>query len=267
MAPLPPPPPPPPRLPPPPPPPPRAQAASGSIVRNHYDHRVSRWGLGDAFASMGVFFGVSLVLGLAVYVITDDEIPTGAWLPLVIVVPAVLQLLHLRWVARAKGAGLPADLGLRGTWSDLGIGVGLAFGGLVAAGVTAVLTFELLDEEPTATAAELVEDSEGGGGLTIWIYLVAVLVATLIPLVEELVYRGLWWSALEKRGMHPGAILVLTSAIFAAVHLEPIRIGILFVLGLAIGLGRLLTGRIAASIVAHMGVNAIGMIGLLVELR
>lgn len=40
----------------------------------------------------------------------------------------------------------------------------------------------------------------------------------------------------------------------------------LFVLGLAIGLGRLVTGRIGASIVAHMFVNAIGMLFLLIDL-
>lgn len=261
MAPLPPPPPPPPRLPPPP-----APVAGDPYHRTHYDHAVSRWGIGDALLSMAVFFSVSLAVGFVAILAVDGTTFTGAWLPVVIAVPPLVQLGHITWVARARGAGLAADFRLKVTFSDVAVGAGLCIAGLILAGITAAIVFELFDQEPTASAAELVEDSEGGNGLTIWIFLFAFLAATLIPLVEELVYRGLWWSALEKRGMHPVAILALTSAVFALVHLEPVRTPVLFVLGLAIGLGRLVTGRIAASIAAHMYVNAIGMIFLLIDL-
>lgn len=237
------------------------------IVHHTYDHATSRWGLGDAFLSMVVFFGVSLIVGLAAFGLTDtDSGLDGAWLPAAIAIPPVVQLAHITWVARSKGNGLAADLQLRFTLSDLGIGAGLCMSGLILAGITAAGVMEIFGEEPSAAAADLVQDSEGGGGLTIWIYIFAILAATLIPLVEELVYRGLWWSALEKRGLHPVLILVITSGIFAIVHLEPLRTPVLFVLGMAIGLGRLVTGRIAASIFAHVYVNAIGMIFLLIEL-
>lgn len=215
---------------------------------------------------MALFFTVSLSVGLLAFFAVDGTVLTGVWLPAVVAVPPLIQLGHLTWVARTRGAGLPHDFGLRLKFSDAAVGAALCIAGLILAGITASVIFELFDQEPTASAAELVEDSEGGNGLTVWIYAFAFLAATLIPLVEELVYRGLWWSALEKRGMHPVAILVLTSGIFAIVHLEPIRTPVLFMLGLAIGLGRLVTGRIAASIAAHMYVNAIGMIFLLIEL-
>ncbi|MEZ5244040.1 MAG: type II CAAX endopeptidase family protein [Acidimicrobiales bacterium] len=261
MAPLPPPPPPPPRLPPPAPPGP-----SGSIHRATYDHEVSRWGIGDALLSMALFFTVSIAIGFVAYFAIDGTVITGFWLPAVVAVPPLIQLGHVTWIARARGAGLSRDLGLQVKFGDVAVGAALCVAGLILAGITASLIFELFDQEPTASAAELVEDSEGGNGLTIWIYVFAFLAATLIPLVEELVYRGLWWSALEKRGMHPVVILVLTSGIFALVHLEPVRTPVLFMLGLAIGLGRLVTGRIGASIAAHMYVNAIGMIFLLIDL-
>jgi membrane protease YdiL (CAAX protease family) len=262
MAPLPPPPPPPPppRLPPPP------ASPADPYHRTTYDHTVSRWGIGDALISMAVFFTISLTVGIVAVFAVDGTTFTGVWLPAVIAIPPLTQLAHVTWVARARGAGLADDFGLKMKLSDIATGAALCIAGLILAGITATIIFELLDQEPTATAAELVEDSEGGNGLTIWIYLFAFLAATLIPLVEELVYRGLWWSALEKRGMHPVAILALTSAIFALVHLEPVRTPVLFVLGLAIGLGRLVTGRIAASIAAHMYVNAMGMIFLLIDL-
>lgn len=237
------------------------------IVRHTYDHEASRWGIGDALLSMALFFAVSLAVGFAAYGFSDTESGLdGAWLPAAIAIPPALQLVHVTWVARSKGKGLTADLQFRMTLSDLGIGAGLCMSGLILAGITAVGVMELFDQEPTAAAAELAEDSEGGGGLTIWIYLFAILAATLIPLVEELVYRGIWWSALEKRGLHPVLILTITSAIFAIVHLEPLRTPVLFVLGMTIGLGRLVTGRVAASIFAHVYVNTIGMIFLLIEL-
>ena len=41
--------------------------------------------------------------------------------------------------------------------------------------------------------------------------MVAVFAATAVPLIEELVYRGLWWSALLKRGMSEWWVLLITS--------------------------------------------------------
>ena len=54
-------------------------------------------------------------------------------------------------------------------------------------------------------------------------------------------------------------------------HLRRIRCGplrtesvpVLFTLGIALGMGRLLTGRIGASIITHALINGLGMIALL----
>lgn len=66
--------------------------------------------------------------------------------------------------------------------------------------------------------------------------------------------------------MHPWAILIATSALFAMIHLEPVRTPVLFVLGMAIGTGRLRTGRIGASIATHILINSLAMIATLVDL-
>jgi CAAX protease family protein len=254
-------------LPPPPPRPPSPPVpARGGFPTSSYDHERSRWGLGDAVLSMLVFLVASLVIGVVAITRSGGSGLAGAWLPIAVIGPAVVQLGYVVWIAKARGAGLAADFQLRFKAVDLPIGIALGFTGMIAAGLIGVVIIEVFDREPTAAAAEVLRDSEGGNGLTIWIVLFAFLAATLIPLIEELVFRGLWWSALEKRGMHPVAILVITSAIFAAIHLEPLRTAVVFVLGMAMGIGRLQTGRIGPSIAAHAFVNAISMTALLVEL-
>lgn len=267
MAPLPPPPPPPPRIPPPPPPRGSRPIAAG-LGAHVYDHERSRWGLPDAVLAFVIFFGASLVLGLA-FVAAEgvDATLNGPWLPLLVVGPAVCQFAYVAWAARAKGEGLIADFRARVTLVDAAIGAALCVSALILAGITATVMIEVFGEEPTAAVADLIEDSESeSSGLSVWIYLMAFLGATAIPIIEEVVFRGLWWSALEKKGFNQWVTLAITSLVFAIVHFEPWRTPILFVLGAVIGLGRIATGRIGASIFAHMYVNAIGMIFLLIEL-
>ena len=122
---------------------------------------------------------------------------------------------------------------------------------------------------PSSTADDDTTADEGtgdGAGLTVWIVVVAVFASTAVPVIEELVYRGLWWSALLKRGVSEWWVLVITSAAFAAAHFELGRFPVLFILGLALGMGRILTGRIGASIVTHALINGLGMIALLATL-
>lgn len=215
-----------------------------------------------------IFFTTSLVLGLAFAIVEGvDATLDGPWLPLLVVVPAACQFIYVAWAANAKGEGLVADLRARITFSDAAVGAALCISALILAGITAAAMVELFGEEPSAAVADLIEDSDGeSSGLSVWIYLLAFLGATAIPVIEEVVFRGLWWSALEKRGFNQWSTLAITSLVFAVAHFEPWRTPILFVLGAVIGLGRIATGRIGASIFAHIYVNAIGMIFLLIEL-
>jgi membrane protease YdiL (CAAX protease family) len=70
------------------------------------------------------------------------------------------------------------------------------------------------------------------------------------PICEEIIFRGLCWGAFEPHWGRWWAF-GLSTAIFAASHLEPLRTSLLLVISIPIGLGRLLTGRLPASIVAH----------------
>ncbi len=255
---LPPPPPPPPSLPPPPAPPGHGRPPQTSFASS------CRWGLGDGFASYGLFLLGSLVAGLLAFGVQDDTSRlTGAWLPFVLILPPTLQAIHVKWVATARGTGLNRDFGFALQGRDFAIAAGLWLVALAAATASLWVLEQIGVGTPTAAVAELAEDSEGEGGVTIWIVILAVAASTLIPVVEELVYRGLWWSALLKRGMSERWVLVVTAAVFAAAHLEPRRSLVLFAIGLALGWGRMRTGRIGPSILAHAFINATGMVALL----
>ena len=230
---------------------------------------VGRWGLGDGFASYGIYLLVSLVVGIiaiaAVGGLGGDSVLGGPWLLVALIAPPVAQLAHVMWVGRTKGGGLRRDFGLSIRPSDIAVAGGLFIGAMIGATVAYVVAATVGIETPTAAVAEITEESKDAHGITIWLIMVAFVAATVVPLIEELVYRGLWWSALLKRGVSENWTLVITSAIFAVAHLEPTRTPVLFALGLGIGWGRKLTGRIGASIIAHAIINTLGMTALLTQ--
>ena len=286
-------------LPPPPPPPPRPQyrpprAGSEWKDKDRPPHAPfspkARWGLGDAFTSFGIFLITSIgLVGIAVLV--DADPLEGFWFPLLLAGPQLAQGAFVAGVGWVQGNGLDRDFGFRFRWIDLLLGFALLILGFIAAGGMAALMEQLGVETPEASVAELIddaadseaddgsaddtddgtaEDTDGGiaddgedGGVTVWIVVVAVFAATAVPVIEELVFRGLWWSALLKRGVGEGWTLLITSLAFAAAHFELQRFPVLFVLGVALGLGRYLTGRIGAAIVAHALINGIAMAVLL----
>ena len=189
---------------------------------------------------------------------------SAAWLPFLIAIPPLVQVIYVLWVVRHKGRGPKADLAVRFKPVDLGIGAVLFFVGIALATVLALGMEWLFGTFPTAALTDMIEDTDGApAGINGWIVLLAVVAGIVVPVLEEIVYRGLLWSALEKRGMREQAVLVVTSLIFAAIHLEPARFPILFVLGIALGYGRIRTGRIGSCVAAHIYLNSTGMIALL----
>lgn len=242
----------------------RARIFSRDTVRIQYDHEVSRWGLPDFLVCVVLFIGVSVAMVLLTSLINGSvDTPTGAWLVLAVAVPPLAELLYVMWAGKAKGRGIATDFGFTFERGDLRLGLNLFLMAVLGA-IAIVSVWTLFAEPPTSAAIVLAEDSSSS--LTIWIVLFAIAGATLIPVIEELVFRGLLWSALEKRGHGEIFTLIVTSAIFSLIHLEPARSPILFFIGLAMGIGRLRTGRIGASIVTHITINSLAMIGLLAEL-
>ncbi|MGQ0629334.1 MAG: lysostaphin resistance A-like protein [Phycisphaerales bacterium] len=94
---------------------------------------------------------------------------------------------------------------------------------------------------------------------TLMIMLCAGVVA---PLAEEIVYRGLVHTglcrALGREGEAPREALLLTAAVFTAVHIPVVPVQALptlFLLALTLGVARVKTGGLAAPVTIHMGFN------------
>ena len=225
--------------------------------------RPPRWGLKDvAVALIGGLLvsavGVSVLLGLGV-----DR--GGA--------VALLGSLALPWIGfglypwvatRVQGNGPKVDLGFTLRLSDLGWGIGGGVVATVLAGVVASLTEKLFGSFDSA-AGSAIENVDAPR----WVFYTALVFAVVgAPLFEELCFRGLAFAAIAKwADAHrmPGVpwATVGSAFLFGAIHLEPVRFPLLFVIGLVLSYLRARTGRVGASVVAHAFNNLIAVSSLL----
>lgn len=83
-------------------------------------------------------------------------------------------------------------------------------------------------------------------------------IAIAAPLVEELLFRGLLQNALARRMPVWGAI-ILSSLLFASVHLQPYAIPGLMSLSIAFGYLYHRTGSLRMNILLHMANNALAL--------
>lgn len=163
-------------------------------------------------------------------------------------------------VVRRKGVSLPSDLGARLARFD--VPAGLAAGVVAQAALMPALYWpigRLTDGDPGASARELVDSARGPFQVLVLVAATAV----LAPLTEELFYRGLFLRGLQRR-FGPLAAAVVTSAVFAAVHLDALAAPGLFVFGLLSAALSLATGRLGPSWAFHVGFNltTLVMLGL-----
>lgn len=204
-----------------------------------------RWGIGAFVVVEVVFLGVSLLLAELVP-------PRGSvvGILLALVVPTVLAAstaLALTWW---RGNGPRLDLGLRWSWDDVGVGLLIGLLGLLLT-VPAALVYASVAGPGGATTA--VGDIFAGVRTSWPVALVVMFVVVVVaPICEEIMYRGLLWGAVAKHVPNrPVVIYLVTTLLFALAHFELTRTPLLFVVALPLGLARMLTGRLGASVLAH----------------
>lgn len=224
-----------------------------------------RWGIGAYLLTETVFLGTSVLLVLPY---TGHSRPHAAIPPVVLllslVVPTILAAVVAVVATIVRGNGPKIDLGLSIQRSDIERGLLYGCGGLVITmPAAAIWTHIVGPDKATAAVAELFANQRFSPPLAIAVFLVVWLVA---PICEEIVYRGLLWGAMERHGATGWWAFGLTTMCFAMAHFELTRTPLLLVIAVPIGLARLFTGRLAASIIAHQLNNLLPAVSLLMML-
>lgn len=227
-----------------------------------------------AFAQLVALVSASLAAALfapGLFTSTSPGSTTelSAWSLLALVAVPVAAAGATAVVGVALSARGPAEgrvrrgLALRWDWSDVGAGLALGVGGLLLTVPAAWLWAAWVGEERAGSA---VGAAFGGRSLepgsAVAVFLVVWLLA---PVVEEVLFRGVLWRALEHWRWNRWLIFAVTSAVFAVAHLEWARTPLLLVLAIPIGLARVLTGNLLASVVAHQVNNFLPALVLLLD--
>jgi membrane protease YdiL (CAAX protease family) len=222
-----------------------------------------RWGLGAYLLVEAVFLGTSLLLVLP-YVGSDNGSPPPAMLLLSLTVPTVLAAGVALLATWLRGNGPRIDLGLRFERADLTRGLAFGCGGLVLTIPAAAVWSRVVGpEQANSAVAELFDGQRFPVPLAIGVFLVVWLVA---PICEEIVYRGLLWGAVQRHVASRWWTFGLTTLCFALAHFEFTRTPLLLIIAVPIGLARLFTGRLGASIIAHQLNNLLPAVALLLVL-
>lgn len=229
--------------------PPTSDAAATQVLP------APRWGLLHAIGSLLGFVAISFGLALALPVFLGVDPVTAT-----IIATPVAWLSLAGWpllVARRRGNGIRSDLHFTFRWVDVGIGVLGAVVVFACAAAFVVIYAGVTGTQPTSTVGTVAMNASTPGQ----VYALAV-IAVLAPFAEELHFRGMWWSALRRRGLHSWLTLLVTALLFAVVHLEPARAVLLLAAGLVLGFVRMQTDRLGPSIVVHMIMNVIAALSL-----
>jgi uncharacterized protein len=100
-------------------------------------------------------------------------------------------------------------------------------------------------------------------------YLIAFMATFTAPLVEEVVYRGILYSAFQKRFGIPFAVF-LTTLLFAAVHYyqywgDPATLIMITLLSLTLTIVRVKTSNLLPCIVLHTVINGVQAVFIILE--
>ena len=227
--------------------------------------QVPTWGLGDVGITFAAWFFLSMVAGIAAFAITDGAGVSAALKGLITIIAVMIPWIGMGgwplFAASIKGNGPSIDLGLR--WSMRDIAWGLMYGviALVTAIILGAVTTAIFGEFDSA-AGDLGEQLSGN---KLILLLFALTVGVGAPIIEEICFRGLTFSAIAKRGVAPWLTVIISAAIFSIFHLEPVRMILLLGIGLVLGFARWHTGSVTTTIVAHMMNNLPGAIFLLLS--
>jgi len=133
-------------------------------------------------------------------------------------------------------------------WSALGIGCGLLIGGYGIIIVHNLIVTALGIDIQGDKIADIFNSIDS----PVWLILAVVIVA---PIVEEIFFRGFLFQGFRKKYGWVSAML-LSSAIFAAAHLDPVSLIPTFVLGIVLSYVYHRSNSVWPGVILHFLINA-----------
>jgi membrane protease YdiL (CAAX protease family) len=220
--------------------------------------KLPRWGIPDSVVSQVLSVVATYAFIIAFYAVTPNKpLYNNALIFLSLFVQWIFMAGWPIVVSLWRGNGPRLDFGFSLSWRDFGPGALGAIVCLMGAAISAGITQAIFGDFGS-NAGDAANDLSKYPGAQLAFLLLGVFAA---PVLEELAFRGLLWGALAKRGLNPWWATTITAVAFAALHLEPVRFGVLLVAGMILGLMRQMTGRLGPSMLAHIGLNAIAFFG------
>ena len=137
------------------------------------------------------------------------------------------------------------------SWNTMGLGCGL----LIAGYAIIILHNAVLYALGVDTQGEAIFKEFEKLGSPIWLFFAGVLFA---PLVEEIFFRGFLFQGFRRKYGWVNAML-LSSAIFAAAHLDPVALIPTFILGSVLAYVYHKSNSVWPGIILHFLVNAFGL--------
>lgn len=188
--------------------------------------------------------------------ISEEALPPLALALQVTVSPLVIGGLFLA-LARRRGVVLASLLGglARAPWRTVGLGawyIAAAMPLVFTVAGLAIYGFHALgwpvERQPVL---DLLLDAPAPPAVRAYALFMAI---TVIPVIEELIFRGVMLP-LALRQMRPGAAILCVSVVFAALHLHAPSLAPLCVLSGAFCFAYVQTGSLAVPMVMHMLFN------------
>lgn len=211
---------------------------------------------------IGVYIAGRLLLPVAQTLTLGDIFYLGSNNGTVVSISLIVSLLLLSTlsvlVIQLRGGNSRQYLALK----PFSLATGIGFLGLLLLFMIAsqALTF-LLDAEPSAFVAPLYSSVS-----SVWLLVVAIVI--IAPLYEELVFRGILWSAIAEQFAGPnsklsGAVIasIVTSVIFAVIHLQygVYEISTIVLLALIFCYARFKSGSLLLPMLMHIINNGVAM--------
>lgn len=222
--------------------------------------RTHRWGLGAYIGVEAVFLGVSL---LVAWLVSLVGVQTAGTIAIALAVPTVVAASLAILITVLRGNGPVIDLGLQWPWRDVGLGLAFGFGGMLVSIPVSIIYVSIVGADTNSAVGEVFGEVRAGPAMATLVLLIVVFLA---PFCEEVVYRGLLWGGIERLGANRWVTFAVTTVLFAMAHFEWERTPVLLVVAIPIGLARVFTGRLLASIVAHQVNNLLPGIVLMLGL-